>query len=147
MLPGGFSCFKAHPVQSFPLISGISGLIFVPLLFVMSIEEINRKHYFKTDMYYRVGYGLSSRLLAFRNGIIYLQVVIGRKWEKDYHATTLELAHCWKTEHEELKEALGCKVFIVDAQKYPYKQDLLNLKIHVSYDTRMGMLFTSNVLN
>ncbi|GEM_PF-356378 len=114
---------------------------------IMSIEEINRKHYFKTDMYYRVGYGLSSRLLAFRNGIIYLQVVIGRKWDKDYHATTLELAHCWRAEHEELQQALGCKVFIIDANKYPYKQDLLQLKIQVNYDARMGMLFSSNVLN
>ena len=113
----------------------------------MSIEEINRKHYFKTDMYYRVGYGLSSRLLAYRNGIIYLQVIVGRKWDKDYHATTLELAHCWKTEHDELSDALGCKVFIVDAQKYPYKQDLLKLKINGNYDAKMGMLFTSNVLN
>ena len=113
----------------------------------MSIEEINRKHYFKTDMYYRVGYGLSSRLLAYRNGIIYLQVVIGRKWTKDYHATTLELAHCWKAEHEELKDALGCKIFIIDGQRYPYKQDLLKLKINVNYDARMGMLFASNVLN
>ncbi len=98
-------------------------------------------------MYYRVGFGLSSRLLAFRNGIIYLQVVIGRKWAKDYHGTTLELAHCWKTEHDELSEALGCKVFIIDAQKYPYKQDLLKLKISVGHDAKMGMLFDSNVLN
>ena len=113
----------------------------------MSIEEINKKHYFNTDMYYRVGYGLSSRLLAFRNGIIYLQVVMGRKWDKDYHATTLELAHCWRAEHDELADALGCKVFIIDAQKYPYKQDLLKLKIQVAYDARMGMLFASHVLN
>ncbi|MBX2814657.1 MAG: hypothetical protein KTR24_01610, partial [Saprospiraceae bacterium] len=73
----------------------------------MSIEEINRKHYFNTDMYYRVGYGLSSKLLAFRNGIIYLQVVLGRKWSKDYHETTLELAQCWKADHPELDHAIG----------------------------------------
>ena len=124
-----------------------SGLIFARKSDTMSIEEINRKHYFKADMYYRVGYGLSSRLLAFRNGIIYLQVVIGRKWNKDYHATTLELAHLWRNEHEELEHALGCKVFIIDANKYPYKQDLLKLKVQVNTDAKMGMLFTSDVLN
>ncbi len=113
----------------------------------MSIEEINRKHYFKADMYYRVGYGLSSRLLAFRNGIIYLEVVIGSKWSKDYNATTLELAHCWRSEHPELQKALGCKVFIVDGRKKPFKTSVYRLLKRVSYDARMGMLFASHVLN
>ncbi len=113
----------------------------------MSIEEINRKHYFNTDMYYRVGYGLSSKLMAYRNGIIYLQVMLGRKWDKDYHETTLELAKCWRKEHPELGEAIGCKVFLIDAQKHPYKMDLVKLKVKVSYDAKMGMIFRDDVLN
>lgn len=134
-------------MESKPLKTTKSGLIFVPSFGTMSIEEINRKHYFKADMYYRVGYGLTSRLLAYRNGVIYLQVIIGRKWSKDYHATTLELAHLWRNEHEELDKALGCKVYIIDAKKHPYKQDLLKLKINVQADAKMGMLFTNDVLN
>ena len=113
----------------------------------MSIDEINRNHYFKSDMYYRVGFGLSSQLLAFRNGIIYLQVMVGIKWTKNYHDTTMEMANCWRSEHQELKDAIGCKVFIIDARKYPYKEELFQMKMQVSFDAKMGMLFCDNILN
>ena len=90
----------------------------------MNIEEINRKHFMETDMYYRVGYGLSSKLLDYRNGIIFIEVSLGRKWNKSYNATAHELAYCWKDTHKELSKAIACKVFIIDAKKNRYKQTL-----------------------
>jgi len=43
----------------------------------MNIEEINRKHFMETDMYYRVGYGLSSKIIGYSNGIFTLEIVLG----------------------------------------------------------------------
>jgi hypothetical protein len=59
----------------------------------------------------------------------------------------MEMANCWRSEHQELKDAIGCKVFIIDARKYPYKEELFQMKMHVSYDAKMGMLFCDNVLS
>jgi len=47
----------------------------------MDIDKINRRHFVETDMFYRVGMGLSSKLLDYRNGILYLEVVISKKWK------------------------------------------------------------------
>ncbi len=98
-------------------------------------------------MLYRVSYGLSSRLVRYRNGIIYLEVMFGRKWEKDYATTCVELANCWRNSNPELETAIGCKVYIIDARKYPYKKDLyLNTGV-ASYDAKKGLLFSQNHLN
>lgn len=48
----------------------------------INIKEINRKHLLKSDVVYRINYGLSSRLVNFRNGIMYLEVMFTRKWKK-----------------------------------------------------------------
>ena len=113
----------------------------------MNIEELNRKHFLETDMFYRVGFGLSSKLLDYKNEIIYLEVVIGRKWRKSYSATAHELANCWRKTHPELHKAVACKVFIVDANRNPYKRTLLNSGIQAEYDSRKGVLFADNYLN
>jgi hypothetical protein len=113
----------------------------------VNIEEINKKHLLKTDMLNRVSYGLSSRLVRFKNGIIYLEVMFGRKWHKTYTDTCMEIAECWRKSNLELEHAIGCKVYIIDARKYPYKKDLyLNSGI-ASYDAKKGLLFAENHLN
>lgn len=101
----------------------------------------------ETDMFYRVGYGLSSKLLQYKNGVFYLQVVLGRRWNRTYNATAHELANCWKDTHLELHRAVGCKVFIIDAKKYQYKQTLINSGINPGYDAKKGVLFVENYLN
>ena len=113
----------------------------------MNIEEINRKHFMETDMYYRVGYGLSSKLLKFENGIIFLEVLIGKKWKKSYNATAFELAKCWKDTHQELAKAIACKVFIIDTKAYPYKRTLRNMGASPGYDAKKGIIFRDNYLN
>ena len=98
-------------------------------------------------MLYRVSYGLSSRLVRYRNGIIYLEVMFGHKWDKSYGSTCMELANCWRKSNKELENALGCKVYIIDARKHPYKKDLyLNTGV-ASYDAKKGLLFSENHLN
>lgn len=113
----------------------------------MNIEELNRKHFLETDMFYRVGYGLSSKLLDFKNGVIYLEIVTGRKWKKSHNATAHELAHCWKKTHPELSHAIACKVYIIDTKKNPYKRSLLNVGVQADYDARKGVIFAENFLN
>lgn len=114
---------------------------------VMDIERINKKHFLGLDMYYRVGFGLSSKLLKFENGILHIEIVIGRKWKKNYNATAAELAHAWKNSHLELSKALACKVFITDCKLNPYKQFLIHNGVSPDYDAKKGIIFSKNYLN
>jgi hypothetical protein len=113
----------------------------------INIKEINRKHLLQSDVVYRINHGLCSRLVNFRNGIMYLEVMFTKKWQKTYEETTEELAYCWKESNNELKKAIGCKVYIVDARKYPYKKDLYLQSGVASYDAKKGMLFNADLLN
>lgn len=113
----------------------------------MNIEEINRKHFVETDMYYRVGFGLSSRLLEIENGIFTIEVVISKKWNKNYNATAQELGYCWKKSHKELAKCLACRVYIVDSNKFDYKQALIHRGIQPGYDAKKGVIFRKKYLN
>ncbi len=113
----------------------------------MNIDEINRKHFIETDMYYRVGYGLSSKILDYKSGIITIEVVIGKKWEKDYNTTVVEMANCWKKNHPELKHALGCKIYIIDTKINAYKRSLIHSGVKPGYDAKKGILFAKGYLN
>jgi len=113
----------------------------------MDIQKINRKHFVETDLYYRVSLGLSSRLIKYENGIIHLEVTLGRKWDKNYNATAAEIAHCWKSCHKELDQAIGCKVFIIDLRKSDLKPTLIQAGINPGYDAFKGILFRKNYLN
>lgn len=101
----------------------------------------------ENDMYYRVGFGLSSRLLSYRNGVFALEVVIGKKWKKDYNSTAVELANVWKKTHKELSHAIACKVFIIDPNEYNYKKYLIHRGIRPGYDARKGVIFDKDYLN
>ena len=113
----------------------------------MNIEEINRKHFVETDMYFKVGYGLSSKLTAFKFGFFTLEVVISKKWTKNYNITAQEIANLWKDAYPELKNALGCKVYIIDTKAHPYKQYCIHRGIRPGYDAKKGVIFKKNYLN
>jgi hypothetical protein len=114
---------------------------------MIDIEKINKRHFLETDMYYRVEKGLSSRLLSYTNGVFHLEVVINRKWDKNYSAAAAEMAYCWKQTNEELQFSIACKVYIVDLKKNPYKQVLVHSEVEVDYDAKKGILFYKNHLN
>ena len=113
----------------------------------MNIEEINRKHYIETDMYYRVGFGLTSRLIDVTNGVFTIEVVVSKKWEKAYNATAQELAYLWKKTHKELSRALAAKVYIIDTKTYNYKQALIHRGVKPGYDSKKGVIFRKKYLN
>jgi hypothetical protein len=114
---------------------------------VIDIEKINKRHFLETDMYYRVEMGLSSRLIKYTNGVFHIEVVINRKWEKNYNAAAAEMAYCWKHSNEELGASIGCKVYIIDTKRNPIKQMLINSDIDVDYDAKKGVLFYRQYLN
>ena len=114
---------------------------------VMDIEKLNRKHFLGLDMYYRVGFGLSSKLIKFENGILHIEVVIGRKWKRNYNSTAAELAYAWRDSHKELSKAIACKVFIIDCKINQYKQFFIQSGIKPTYDARKGIIFAKNYLN
>ena len=113
----------------------------------MNIEKLNKKHFIETDAYYREGYGVSSKLVNFSNEVFTIEIVLSRKWHKDYNATAQEMAYLWKNNYAELKRALGCKIYIIDARKYKYKQTLVNNDIRPSYDARKAIIFSKGYLN
>lgn len=106
----------------------------------MDIEKLNKKHFVEADMYYRVGKGLSSRLTAYRNAIIYLEITVSEKWKGDYNSTASEIAQLWKKSHRELKDALGCKVFFRMNEKQSADCDK-------DYSAKKGILYSKNHLN
>lgn len=114
---------------------------------MMNIEEINKRHFIETDMYYRVEMGLSSRLIKYTNGIFHLEVIINRKWEKNYNAAAAEMAYAWQKSNEELFNAIGCKVYFIDLRKDPIKQMLIQSNIEVDYDAKKGVLFYRQYMN
>jgi hypothetical protein len=113
----------------------------------MDIQKINRRHFVETDLYYRVSLGLSSKLLRFENGIIHIEVTLGRKWDKNYNVTAAEIAYSWKMSNPELEHAIGCKVFIIDLKKGENKITLIKAGINPPYDAFKGILFRKNYLN
>lgn len=123
------------------------GIPFANPLNVMDINKINKRHYVETDMYFRVKLGLSSKLLKFENGIFHLEVVVGRKWTRNLSAAAAEMAYSWKDSNAELKNAIGCKVYLVDTKNSPFKQYLINSEILPQYDAKKGVLFYRQHLN
>jgi len=97
----------------------------------MDIHSINRRHFLKHSYYYRLEYDVSSRLLNYKNCILYIEVFTNDKWQKPPYKTALEVANSWKKTHPELKNALGAKIFILDnsssdvKHKTKYKKGIL----------------------
>ncbi len=113
----------------------------------MNIDHINRRHFTKTDMYYRVSYGVSSKLISYKQGIFEIEVVIGSKWKKEYNATAYEMASCWRNKNQELSKSVGCKVYIIDARAYPFKKQLMGMGVQPLYDAKKGIIFRKKILN
>ncbi len=113
----------------------------------MNIDEIYRKPFIETDMFYRVGFGLSSKIIDFTFGIFTLEIVISKKWKKDYNTTAHEIAYLWKNGHEELEKALGCKIYIIDSREYDYKQALIHRGVKPGYDAKKGIIFRKGYMN
>lgn len=113
----------------------------------MDINKINRKHFVETDMHYRIGRGLSSKMLKYQNGVVYLEVTVGKKWKKSYTATSSEIAYLWKDTHIELKGAIACKVYIIDLKENLYKKELIHKGIHPGYDAKKGIIYNRYHLN
>ncbi len=107
----------------------------------MNIEELNKKHFLNTDMYFRIGQGLSSRLLKYEHGIIHVELEVRKKWTKSMDAAAYLVANSWKNEHEELADAVASKVFIINSKVFDYKRTLIHLGVRPGYDEYKGVFF------
>jgi hypothetical protein len=114
----------------------------------MDLKQLNKQYFLRKDMYTSVLEGISSNLISYRNGIMYIEVVISKKWKRSYDYTAFRVAHDWKKSFESLEDAIGCKVFIIDKRNdktlLPVKK--LKLKAH-PYQAKKGILFRSDQLN
>lgn len=110
----------------------------------MDIEKLNKRHYSETDMYYRIGHGLSSRLTNYRNGIIYLEITLNNKWRKDYNNTASEMAHMWRKNHRELSQALGCKVYFKHLDDEATTPEVTEKN---NYSAKKGIIFRRYQMN
>lgn len=107
----------------------------------MNIDELNKRHFINQDMYYRVGHGLSSKLMRYENGIIYLELEIRSKWTKSLNAAVSLIANSWHRENPEFSDAIACKINIIDSRRYRYKRTLMHLGIKPGYDACKGVFF------
>ena len=107
----------------------------------MNIEEINKKHFIKTDMLFRVGKGLSSKLLKYENNIIYLELEVRKKWDRSIDAAAYTVSHSWKNEHSEFEDSIASKVYVIDSREFDYKRTLMHLGVKPGYDSYKGVFF------
>lgn len=107
----------------------------------MNIEDLNRKYFIKKDMYFRVDKGLSSKLLKYDHGIIYLELEVRGKWRRTIDSASWAIAHSWKKENPELKDAIAAKVYVIDSRSFDYKRTLLHLGVKPGYDAYKGVFF------
>ncbi len=107
----------------------------------MNIEEINKKHFIKTDMFFRVGKGLSSKLLKYESNIIYLEIEVRGKWDRSIDAAAYIISQSWKEEHPEFSDAIASKVYVIDSREFNYKRTLMHLGVKPGYDAYKGVFF------
>jgi hypothetical protein len=76
------------------------------------IKIISDRHIKDVDKLFRMFGKLSSRLENYKNQILYLHVSVDKNWTKDPRTTALQLAHSWRDENPELKDALKFEVIL-----------------------------------
>ena len=113
----------------------------------MNINRINKEFLLKKGMYNAVLYGLTSTMYSYQNGIIHLQVYLRSKRIKNYPTTAYKIAHAWKNSIPELKNAIGCKIFIIDLDKSHNAKALIDMGVKIDYHAQKGILFAPNQLN
>jgi hypothetical protein len=114
----------------------------------MDLKQLNNQYFLRKDMYQTVLNGLSSNLVSYRNGIMYLEVTIGEKWKRSYDFTAYQLAYDWRNSFSTLENAIGCKVFIIDL-----RNDRKTIRTASTggsrrpYTAKKGILFRPDQLN
>jgi hypothetical protein len=113
----------------------------------MNLNKINRKYTLQQDIYDVVLEGVSSRLMGFDNGIISLEVRLGKKSKRSLGIISYELAHSWKRNIPELSHALGCKLYFLDGVNDPNAAFLYQSGIRPAFLAKKGILFYPSQLN
>ena len=114
----------------------------------MDLKQINKHYFLKKDMYSSVLDGVSSSLISYQNGIMYLEVILTRKWKKSHEFTAFKLAHDWKKSFVMLEHAIGCKVFIVDLRESDEWSTVRSKSSKPKiYRAKKGILFQPDQLN
>ncbi len=102
----------------------------------MNIDSINKRHFLKYNVQYRLEYDLSTKLVKYENCIMFISIHIGTNWKKTPYKTALDIARNWREVHPELKNAVGAKVYIVESQN-AIEENTSELKIKY----KKGILF------
>ncbi len=113
----------------------------------MNLKQINRRYTLQRDIYDVVLEGVSSRMLGYSNGIISLEVKLGKKSNRSLGTISYELAHSWKRNISELNHAIGCKLYFIDCSGDPKTAFLCDCGIRPEYIARKGVLFYASQLN
>ena len=114
----------------------------------MNLEDINKQYLLKKDLYDAVLTGISSKVLRYQNGIFSIRLIIGVKWKKSEALAAREAAFAWRDYIPEFKDALACKVYIVDLRKEESSIPSLSPgRSFGRYTARKGILFGSGKLN
>ena len=113
----------------------------------MDIKQLNNRYFLQREKRDSFLEGLSSSLIAYRNGIMLIKVFINSDWEKSYQVAAYEVAHAWKNSLPELRNVIGCKVFIYDLHKQANSSKFLEYGSTIQVHAKKGILFQQNQLN
>ena len=113
----------------------------------MDIKQLNKRYYLQREMRNPTLNGLSSTLSSYENGIMQIKVFVNSSWNKSYQFAAYEVAHAWKKGLPELRNAIGCKVFIYDIHKQANDNNLLKEGPSFRVHAKKGILFRPNQLN
>jgi len=103
----------------------------------MNIEHINKRHFKKYNSYYNSEYGISTRLISYKNCILNIEILNSSGQKKPPYKIAFDIAKHWKNSHPEFKFAIGAKVFIADLSTKDQKNPLTEIKIKY----KKGILF------
>ena len=81
------------------------------------VKTITHKHMHAVDKLYRMHAGISSDLIAVKNGIAQLEVRIHSGWKKPHEVTIDQFITLWTNHISELKEIDGWQVKVYTSEK------------------------------
>ncbi|WP_236980079.1 hypothetical protein [Membranihabitans maritimus] len=114
----------------------------------MSIEKINKYNAPVTLRHTETGEEYSSRILAFKNGVLYVELVLDLDCKKGKYKRSLAIqaAKYFRKENDEFQKSLASKISVFYTKK-PNTNKNSNENFELIHDSTIGIIFQDGLLN
>lgn len=114
----------------------------------MSIEKINKYNAPVTLKNTETGEEYRSRVLAFTNGVLYVELVldIHRKKAESKRSLAIQSAKYFRNEHDDFRESLAAKISVFYS-KNDLDQTNTGIDREMVHDSTIGIIFQDGLLN